>query len=264
MRSSMTDVNESTWLDCSSGVTNLDLRGKTVETEAREMSSEFKPSGSSSSTPNSISGQMNPTQGVATPQPKTVGRVQGSTPASRVLSDSGSLSGGPVTTQSVAPQFAVATPQSITHNANPEVLSAFECPVCMDYMMPPYLQCQSGHLVCGNCRPKLTCCPTCRGPVPSVRNLVLEKIANTVMFPCKFSSSGCPLTFSHVEKVEHEELCEHRPYCCPCPGASCKWQGSLSEVMGHLMKVHKSITTLQGWVIVYLFTYSLTDFSKYG
>lgn len=46
-----------------------------------------------------------------------------------------------------------------------QVLSAFECPVCMDYMMPPYLQCQSGHLVCGNCRPKLTCCPTCRGPV---------------------------------------------------------------------------------------------------
>lgn len=31
-------------------------------------------------------------------------------------------------------------------------------------MLPPYLQCQSGHLVCGNCRPKLQCCPTCRGP----------------------------------------------------------------------------------------------------
>lgn len=137
-----------------------------------------------------------------------------------------------------------------------QVLSAFECPVCLDYMMPPYLQCQSGHLVCGNCRPKLTCCPTCRGPVrefffcghqllvsswsyfldnkcmeirdlccqvasvpfkfsdkcfsASVRNLILEKIANTLMFPCKFSNSGCPLTFSHVEKVEHEEVCEFR------------------------------------------------------
>ena len=37
-----------------------------------------------------------------------------------------------------------------------------------------------------------------------------------------------------------------RPYCCPCPGASCKWQGSLEQVMGHLMQQHKSITTLQG------------------
>jgi hypothetical protein len=28
-----------------------------------------------------------------------------------------------------------------------ELLSAFECPVCMDYMLPPYLQCPAGHLV---------------------------------------------------------------------------------------------------------------------
>lgn len=38
----------------------------------------------------------------------------------------------------------------------------------------------------------------------------------------------------------------HRPYTCPCPGASCKWQGSLEQVMPHLMQSHKSITTLQG------------------
>ena len=37
-----------------------------------------------------------------------------------------------------------------------------------------------------------------------------------------------------------------RPYTCPCPGASCKWQGSLEQVMPHLMQSHKSITTLQG------------------
>ncbi|MFH4977207.1 hypothetical protein AB6A40_003916 [Gnathostoma spinigerum] len=211
------------------------------------MSNEFKPGSSSTSASVVISNQMNnATQGIATPQPKTVGRVQASTPAN--------VPTGPVTTHSVAPQMAVATAQPTTHSANPEVLSAFECPICMEYMMPPYLQCQSGHLVCGSCRPKLQCCPTCRGPVPSVRNLILEKIANTVMFPCKFAGSGCPQTFSHSAKVEHEELCEYRPYCCPCPGASCKWQGSLSEVMCHLMKVHKSITTLQGEDIVFLAT----------
>lgn len=212
------------------------------KTEGFDRNSEFKPSSSSTM----AARQFNPQQGVATPQQKTIGRVQGSTPSSSAT--------GQVTTQTVAPQFAITAPQTVTQNPNPEVLSAFECPVCLDYMMPPYLQCQSGHLVCGNCRPKLTCCPTCRGPAPSVRNLVLEKIANTVMFPCKFSGSGCPLTFSHVEKVEHEEICEFRPYCCPCPGASCKWQGELSEVMNHLMKVHKSITTLQGEDIVFLAT----------
>uniref|UniRef100_A0A915MY78 E3 ubiquitin-protein ligase n=1 Tax=Meloidogyne javanica TaxID=6303 RepID=A0A915MY78_MELJA len=44
------------------------------------------------------------------------------------------------------------------------------------------------------------------------------------------------------------------PYQCPCPGASCKWQGGLNDVMGHLMKLHKSITTLQGEDIVFLAT----------
>jgi hypothetical protein len=49
-------------------------------------------------------------------------------------------------------------------------------------MLPPYLQCQSGHLVCGNCRPKVSACPTCRGPVPSIRNLGMEKIASKYDF----------------------------------------------------------------------------------
>lgn len=46
-----------------------------------------------------------------------------------------------------------------------DLASLFECPVCFDYVLPPILQCQSGHLVCSSCRPKLTCCPTCRGPL---------------------------------------------------------------------------------------------------
>lgn len=62
------------------------------------------------------------------------------------------------------------------------------------------------------------------------------------------------LSLHHSEKPEHEEVCEFRPYTCPCPGASCKWQGSLEAVMPHLMHAHKSITTLQGEDIVFLAT----------
>lgn len=50
-----------------------------------------------------------------------------------------------------------------TTTMSTDLASLFECPVCFDYVLPPILQCQSGHLVCSNCRPKLTCCPTCRG-----------------------------------------------------------------------------------------------------
>ncbi|CAG0922179.1 unnamed protein product [Notodromas monacha] len=135
-----------------------------------------------------------------------------------------------------------------------DLAQLFECPVCFDYVLPPILQCSSGHLVCSTCRPKLTCCPTCRGALGNIRNLAMEKVASTVMFPCKYASSGCNVSLLHTEKVEHEDCCEFRPYTCPCPGSSCKWLGSLEQVMPHLLHVHKSITTLQGEDIVFLAT----------
>lgn len=61
----------------------------------------------------------------------------------------------------------------------------------------------------------------------------------------QYSSAGCLLSLYHSEKPDHEEVCEFRPYTCPCPGATCKWHGSLEAVMPHLMHAHKSITTLQ-------------------
>jgi hypothetical protein len=46
----------------------------------------------------------------------------------------------------------------------------------------PFSSVKSGHLVCSNCRPKLTCCPTCCGLLGSIRNLAMEKVANPVLF----------------------------------------------------------------------------------
>lgn len=132
--------------------------------------------------------------------------------------------------------------------------SLFECPVCFEFALPPILQCQSGHIVCSNCRPKLTCCPSCRSSLGNIRNLSMEKLANSLKFPCKYINNGCVETLSHDKKYEHEDTCEFRPYNCPVPGASCKWQGSLDQVMPHLIQQHKSITTLQGEDIVFLAT----------
>ncbi|UYV67358.1 SIAH2 [Cordylochernes scorpioides] len=149
--------------------------------------------------------------------------------------------------------FDVSVPSGPTSPPPADLASLFECPVCFDYVLPPIRQCANGHLVCAACRLKLLsfCCPTCRGPMGYIRNLAMEKLASTVMFPCKYSSSGCTLHLVHSDKPNHEKGCEFRPYSCPCPGASCKWQGSLDQVMGHLTHSHKSITTLQGEDIVY-------------
>ncbi|KAK5639294.1 hypothetical protein RI129_011786 [Pyrocoelia pectoralis] len=135
-----------------------------------------------------------------------------------------------------------------------ELAALFECPVCFEIVLPPIMQCHVGHLVCSSCRPKLSCCPTCRGTLGNIRNLAMEKVANNLMFPCKHKQTGCRVSLGLNEKAEHEEICEYRPYSCPCPGASCSWQGQLEKVMGHLQHVHKNITTLNGEDIVFLAT----------
>jgi len=85
----------------------------------------------------------------------------------------------------------------------------------------------------------------------------MEKVANTVVFPCKYSGTGCGMLLLHTEKADHEGSCEYRPYLCPCPGTTCKWQGQLDQVMSHLLVNHKSITTLQGNFSVTIITSSL-------
>ncbi|XP_068992057.1 E3 ubiquitin-protein ligase Siah1 isoform X2 [Neodiprion pinetum] len=175
-------------------------------------------------------------------------------------SSSSSSSPSPSSSSSSSSPSSSSSSSSVSSSSSPSSLpsadlaSLFECPVCFDYVLPPILQCQSGHLVCSNCRPKLNCCPTCRGPLGNIRNLAMEKVASNVMFPCKYSTSGCTVSLVHTEKADHEDACEFRPYSCPCPGASCKWQGSLEQVMPHLVMSHKSITTLQGEDIVFLAT----------
>ncbi|XP_022257053.1 E3 ubiquitin-protein ligase Siah1-like isoform X2 [Limulus polyphemus] len=63
-----------------------------------------------------------------------------------------------------------------------DLVSLFECPVCFEFVLPPILQCQNGHLVCSTCRQKITCCPTCRAPIEIIRNLTLEKVASNIFY----------------------------------------------------------------------------------
>uniref|UniRef100_H0Y1D8 E3 ubiquitin-protein ligase n=1 Tax=Otolemur garnettii TaxID=30611 RepID=H0Y1D8_OTOGA len=116
--------------------------------------------------------------------------------------------------------------------------SIFECPACSAHVLPPIFQCRGGHLVCISCRQKLTSCPTCRGPLGSFHNLALDRVAYSLSFPCKYTSAGCGTILPPAEKADHEEVCDFRPYPCPCPGVRCPWAGFLDAVMPHLMDRH--------------------------
>ena len=135
-----------------------------------------------------------------------------------------------------------------------QLTNLFECPVCYEYILPPILQCESGHLVCSKCHPKLGSCPSCRRPLGNVRNLAMEKVAEQVTFPCKYAFNGCPEKFFYPIKENHEDSCLYRPYLCPCPGTNCTWQGGVEDVLPHLKSSHTSITNLQGDDIVFLAT----------
>ncbi|KAL1439413.1 hypothetical protein MTO96_010232 [Rhipicephalus appendiculatus] len=135
------------------------------------------------------------------------------------------------------------------HNATgseDSMLSLFECPVCLDSVLPPIVQCRNGHLVCATCRANVDTCPVCREQLDDIRNLALERIAERVKFPCKFKSSGCTLMLSVADKLLHQSICLFRSFRCPYPSGKCKWQGSADEIRGHLVSSHPFVKTFKG------------------
>jgi len=44
----------------------------------------------------------------------------------------------------------------------------------------------------------------------NIRNLAMEKVAGSVLFPCRYVSNGCNATMPHTDKSTHEDGCEFR------------------------------------------------------
>lgn len=99
---------------------------------------------------------------------------------------------------------------------NPD--SAMVCPICLDTMSMPIMQCQIGHSMCGGCikMTHIDKCPTCRGPLSNIRNYQLEQliegIKNVMKISCAYSSNGCKFQLTQQDKQNHEEECRFRRY----------------------------------------------------
>ena len=127
----------------------------------------------------------------------------------------------------------------------PQILLQYQCPVCLEHIPPPILQCPNGHLFCQSCRQRFTAparCPNCREPVPDkdIRNFHMEHMAENLrlQFPCPHEAYGCPTTTLLSQKLSHEELCDYRPFDCPDPSGLCQWSGIRDEVSPHLISAH--------------------------
>ena len=121
------------------------------------------------------------------------------------------------------------------HNfAHRDWASLLKCPGCSDYVSPPILQRQSGHLVCGNCRPK-SCCPTCLDPLGSIRNSAMEKAAQSAAFPCKYAPPGCEVALPPTGKAGLKGRCERgRPAAEPAPPVNGRALWARSRRLGRL------------------------------
>jgi len=70
--------------------------------------------------------------------------------------------------------------------------------------------CENGHTICDSCGSQVSKCQSCGGTLTKARNFTLERIAATVIYPCKNKESGCKETFTVNHKNSHQSECFFR------------------------------------------------------
>lgn len=134
---------------------------------------------------------------------------------------------------------------SFTKYLDDDLLKKLECPVCTDYMMSPITLCQNGHNICAKCKSNVSTCPSCGGEFLQIRNVTLEDIAKTTMYPCKNRELGCLQIFSMDNRLHHETECVYNKRKCPFTKISkdsCRWTGIMSNIGSHVRQEHNSET----------------------
>jgi E3 ubiquitin-protein ligase SIAH1 len=125
-----------------------------------------------------------------------------------------------------------------------ELLKELECPVCTEYMSSPVNMCENGHNICGSCKERLSDCPTCRGTFINVRNITLENLAATALYPCRNIEAGCEETFTLEDRKQHLSVCVYQSRECPVStmtDVDCSWTGTLSDIPVHIKAEHESV-----------------------
>lgn len=86
-----------------------------------------------------------------------------------------------------------------------------ECKICCHSIIGKVFQCQNGHLICFECKEKVTCCPFCKD-VRYSRNLALEDIFSNLIVKCKHV--GCGFKGKSECMVPHLQTCKFSPFKC--------------------------------------------------
>ncbi|PSN42267.1 hypothetical protein C0J52_20417 [Blattella germanica] len=141
-----------------------------------------------------------------------------------------------------------------------DVLRELKCQLCKKYMEPPIFLCNNHHNTCKTCQ-RGSYCPFCNTKV-LIRNLALENIAKTVVYPCEHKDSGCTAELPLDMRKSHASGCFFRLLNCPFAKyaeTSCSWIGFLSDIKRHVLTDHEFETDSRQEKGA--FSVSLKDFS---
>lgn len=116
-----------------------------------------------------------------------------------------------------------------------------ECPVCLEIITSPVLQCERGHHICNHCWKRVISCPLCKCFKSKTRNYVAEAMIEKLLLPCKYRVDGCSETMHQVDKAMHEKTCLFR--ACTCLVDDCNRAHSFKDMMVHLKTSHSHLIT---------------------
>ncbi|XP_018567279.1 E3 ubiquitin-protein ligase SIAH1-like [Anoplophora glabripennis] len=128
------------------------------------------------------------------------------------------------------------------------------CPICLDTLTKPILQCTNGHNMCGNCilANSIQQCPTCRSSMTNTRcyqmEQMIEELQKSVKLNCYYSSKGCKFVLSQSEKEAHELECKFRKFSCEGKKFSnwkCEWSGQYDDIYKHFKDYHNNHTWME-------------------
>ena len=119
------------------------------------------------------------------------------------------------------------------------LLKDLECPVCMEYIVPPILLCTKGHNICSKCKESVQCCPTCRTNFSEIRSVALENIVRRHKYPCANRQNGCLELFSIEHIAKHHAVCVYGKIKCPLNlRKTCSWNGFKNDLKEHVKATH--------------------------